>query len=155
MGGMRANRFMSLLDVVSVRWQTEVEGVGSHIAPCVPASVKSGGLAWRTEYLRTEGNSRLWRLRQQSLKQEARGFSRGRRSLNPWRLHIGREGPLFVCKGSLMYPSSTADRIAYPSIQNCLSYFPLISLYYSTYSAIHLIDYVYMGTRRQVRATYT
>ena len=80
MGGMKANRFMSLLDVISVRWQTEVKEVGSHIAPCVPASVKSGGLAWRTEYLRTEGNSRLWRLRQQSLKQEARCFSRGRRS---------------------------------------------------------------------------
>ena len=52
---MGTNLFQSQGNMIPVRWQTEWEKVGLHISPCVPAPLKSDGLAWRTEDLRTGG----------------------------------------------------------------------------------------------------
>ena len=91
--GMKANRnVLSFKGYCDVRWQTEVKQVGLHIASWVPESVKSYGLAWGTEYLRSEGNSSPWRFRQQPLKWEASCKSWERRSREyRWRF-LGQEG---------------------------------------------------------------
>ncbi len=43
--GMKTNLFVSEKDNISVRWQTEVKVVGSHIAPCMPAIRKVNWLS--------------------------------------------------------------------------------------------------------------